>query len=98
MLYITGENDVAPDYEDKKKSRTGEHGYGLSIFRDTAKKIRRTACDRRQARHLYSRYDDACGRGQPEKLISARKTDKKEGHNRGKCLDYDLQIFSSVLH
>ena len=38
MLYITGENDVAPDYEDKKKSRTGEHGYGLRILRDTAEK------------------------------------------------------------
>lgn len=29
---------MAPDYEDKKNSRTGEHGYGLSIFRDTTKK------------------------------------------------------------
>ena len=38
MLYITGENNVAPDYEDKKKSRTGEHGYGLRILRDTAEK------------------------------------------------------------
>lgn len=38
MLYITGENNVAPDYEDKKKSRTGEHGYGLKILRDTAEK------------------------------------------------------------
>lgn len=38
MLYISGENDIAPDYEDKKKSRTGEHGYGLRILRDTAEK------------------------------------------------------------
>lgn len=38
MLYISGENDIAPDYEDKKKSRTGEHGYGLKILRDTAEK------------------------------------------------------------
>lgn len=38
MLYITGENNVASDYEDKKKSRTGEHGYGLRILRDTAEK------------------------------------------------------------
>lgn len=38
MLYISGENDVAPDYEDKKKARTGEHGYGLKILRDTAEK------------------------------------------------------------
>lgn len=38
MLYITGENNVAPDYEDKKKSRTDEHGYGLRILRDTAEK------------------------------------------------------------
>ena len=38
MLYITGENNVAPDYENKKKSRTGEHGYGLRILRDTAEK------------------------------------------------------------
>lgn len=38
MLYITGENNVAPDYEDKKKSRTGKHGYGLRILRDTAEK------------------------------------------------------------
>lgn len=38
MFYITGENKVAPDYEDKKKSRTGEHGYGLRILRDTAEK------------------------------------------------------------
>ena len=38
MLYISCENDVAPDYEDKKKSRTGEHGYGLRILRDTAEK------------------------------------------------------------
>lgn len=38
MLYITGENNVAPDYEDKKKSRTGGHGYGLRILRDTAEK------------------------------------------------------------
>ncbi len=38
MLYITGENNVASDYEDKKKSRTGEHGYGLKILRDTAEK------------------------------------------------------------
>lgn len=38
MLYITGENNVAPDYEDKKKGRTGEHGYGLRILRDTAEK------------------------------------------------------------
>lgn len=38
MLYITGENNVAPDYEDEKKSRTGEHGYGLRILRDTAEK------------------------------------------------------------
>lgn len=38
MLYITGENNVAPDYENKKKSRTGEHGYGLKILRDTAEK------------------------------------------------------------
>ena len=38
MLYITGENNVAPDYEDKIKSRTGEHCYGLRILRDTAEK------------------------------------------------------------
>lgn len=38
MLYITGENDIAPDYEEKKKARTGEHGYGLKILRDTAEK------------------------------------------------------------
>ena len=38
MLYISGENDVAPDYEEKKKARTGEHGYGLRILRDTAEK------------------------------------------------------------
>ena len=38
MLYISGENDVAPDYEEKKKARTGEHGYGLKILRDTAEK------------------------------------------------------------
>lgn len=38
MLCITGKNNVAPDYEDKKKSRTGEHGYGLRILRDTAEK------------------------------------------------------------
>lgn len=38
MLYISEENDVAPDYEDKKKARTGEHGYGLKILRDTAEK------------------------------------------------------------
>lgn len=38
MLYITGENNVAPDYDEKKKSRTGEHGYGLRILRDTAEK------------------------------------------------------------
>lgn len=38
MLYITGENNVAPDYEDKKKSRAGEHGYGLKILRDTVEK------------------------------------------------------------
>lgn len=38
MLYISCENNVAPDYEDKKKSRTGEHGYGLRILRDTAEK------------------------------------------------------------
>ena len=38
MLYISGENDIAPDYEEKKKARTGEHGYGLRILRDTAEK------------------------------------------------------------
>ena len=38
MLYISGENDIAPDYEEKKKARTGEHGYGLKILRDTAEK------------------------------------------------------------
>ena len=38
MLYISCENDVAPDYEEKKKARTGEHGYGLKILRDTAEK------------------------------------------------------------
>ncbi len=38
MLYISCENDVAPDYEEKKKARTGEHGYGLRILRDTAEK------------------------------------------------------------
>lgn len=41
MLYISGENDVAPDYEEKKKARTGEHGYGLKILRDTAEKYGR---------------------------------------------------------
>lgn len=38
MLYISGENDIAPDYEEKKKARTGEHGYGLKILRDTVEK------------------------------------------------------------
>ena len=38
MLYISSENDIAPDYEEKKKARTGEHGYGLRILRDTAEK------------------------------------------------------------
>ena len=38
MLYISGENDIAPDYEEKKKARTGEHGYGLKILRDAAEK------------------------------------------------------------
>ncbi len=38
MLYISGENDIAPGYEEKKKARTGEHGYGLKILRDTAEK------------------------------------------------------------
>lgn len=38
MLYISCENDIAPDYEEKKKARTGEHGYGLRILRDTAEK------------------------------------------------------------
>ena len=38
MLYISSENAVAPDYEEKKKKRTGEHGYGLRILRDTAEK------------------------------------------------------------
>ncbi len=38
MLYISGENDIAPDYEEKKRARTGEHGYGLRILRDTAEK------------------------------------------------------------
>ena len=38
MLYISGENDIAPDYEEKKKARTGEHGYGFKILRDTAEK------------------------------------------------------------
>lgn len=38
LLYISGENDIAPDYEEKKKARTGEHGYGLKILRDTAEK------------------------------------------------------------
>lgn len=38
MLYISVENDIAPDYEEKKKARTGEHGYGLKILRDTAEK------------------------------------------------------------
>lgn len=36
LLYISCENDVAPDYDEKKKSRNGEHGYGLRILRDTA--------------------------------------------------------------
>ena len=38
LLYISCENDVAPDYDEKKKSRNGEHGYGLRILRDTAEK------------------------------------------------------------
>ena len=38
MLYISSENAVAPDYEEKKKDRAGEHGYGLKILQDTAEK------------------------------------------------------------
>lgn len=38
MLYISSENAVAPDYGKKKKDRAGEHGYGLKILGDTAKK------------------------------------------------------------
>ena len=38
MLYISSENAVAPDYEEKKKKRTGDHGYGLKILEDTAEK------------------------------------------------------------
>lgn len=38
MLYISSENAVAPDYEEKKKKRTGEHGYGLKILEETAEK------------------------------------------------------------
>ena len=38
MLYISSENAVAPDYEEKKKKRTGDHGYGLKILEETAEK------------------------------------------------------------
>lgn len=38
MLYITSENAVPNDYEDKKKNRVGEHGYGLKILDSTAEK------------------------------------------------------------
>lgn len=38
MLYISCENDVAPDYDEKKKNRSGDHGYGLKILKDTAEK------------------------------------------------------------
>ena len=38
MLYISSENAVAPDYEEKKKKRAGEHGYGLKILEETAEK------------------------------------------------------------
>lgn len=38
MLYISSENAVAPDYEEKKKKRVGEHGYGLKILEETAEK------------------------------------------------------------
>ena len=38
MLYISSENAVAPDYEEKKKKRTGNHGYGLKILEETAEK------------------------------------------------------------
>ena len=38
MLYISSENAVAPDYEEKKKNRAGDHGYGLKILEDTAEK------------------------------------------------------------
>lgn len=38
MLYISCENNVAPDYDEKKKSRNGDHGYGLKILKDTAEK------------------------------------------------------------
>ena len=35
---MSSENAVAPDYEEKKKKRTGDHGYGLKILEDTAEK------------------------------------------------------------
>ena len=38
MLYVSSENAVAPDYEEKKKKRAGEHGYGLKILEETAEK------------------------------------------------------------
>lgn len=38
MLYITSQNPVPSDYEDKKKKRDGEHGYGLKILDSTAEK------------------------------------------------------------
>ncbi len=38
MLYIMSENAVPSDYEDKKKNREGEHGYGLKILDATAQK------------------------------------------------------------
>lgn len=77
MLYISGENDIAPDYEEKKKARTGEHGYGLRILRDTAEKYGGRLVTDDKGGRLYSRHDDARGRGQPEKLIPARKTKKR---------------------
>lgn len=38
LLYVISENPVASDYEDKKKKRKGEHGYGLEILNSTAQK------------------------------------------------------------
>lgn len=38
MLYISSENAVASDYEERKKKRVGEHGYGLKILEETAEK------------------------------------------------------------
>lgn len=38
LLCISSENSLFPDYKNRKKPQNGEHGYGLKILDDTARK------------------------------------------------------------